>query len=84
MWSRFYINLFKGNWTQIVSLDLNSEFLYFYNIRDLNPILCDIWFHPFKVNIFNAIISISAFQWIFRDIKNSHMRLKLLNLAEYF
>ncbi len=66
----------------VVALDIIAEFLYFYNIRDINPILCDMCFPPFKANIFDAIISISALQWIFRDMKNSYMRLKLLNLAE--
>ncbi len=68
----------------VVALDIISEFLHFYNIRDVNPILCDMCFPPFKANIFDAIISISALQWIFRDINSNNMRLKLLNLAEYF
>ena len=44
----------------VVTLDVIKDFLYFYDIRDLNPIIGDMCFPPFKPNIFDAIISISA------------------------
>ena len=69
---------------RVVSLDVISEFLNFYDIRDLNPIVSDMCFTPFKSNIFDAIISISALQWIFRDVKDKAMRLNLINLAKSF
>ncbi|MFX1337740.1 MAG: class I SAM-dependent methyltransferase [Promethearchaeota archaeon] len=65
----------------VVALDLISEFLSFYNIRELNPLAADISFMPFQPNIFDAIISISALQWIYRELKNETMEYKLINLA---
>ena len=69
---------------KVISLDLISEFLYFYNESVLNSIAADMCFPPFKSNCFDAIISISALQWIFRDINNKLMRQKLANLAKSF
>lgn len=68
----------------VVALDVIKDFLYFYDIRDLNPIIGDMCFPPFKPNIFDAIISISALQWIYREINNEEMRFKLTNLARFF
>ena len=69
---------------KVISLDIISEFLYFYNESDLNPIAADMCFPPFKSNCFDAIISISALQWIFRAINNKPMRINLSNLAKSF
>lgn len=66
----------------IVALDIISEFLTFYKINELNPIQADMSFLPFKENCFDAIISISALQWIFRDINNIKMRNNIINLAK--
>ena len=68
----------------IVALDLIAEFLYFYEINDINPINSDMCFSPFKPNIFDAIISISALQWIYRDINNKVMHFMLVNLFKSF
>jgi len=65
----------------VVALDLISEFLYFYNIEDVNPLAADMCFLPFKPNTFDAIISISALQWIYRGFRNKKMQNKLENLA---
>ncbi len=67
-----------------VALDLISEFLSFYDINDINPINSDMCFPPFKPNTFDAIISISALQWIFRDLNNKLMHLMLKNLSKSF
>jgi len=69
---------------RIVALDLISEFLKFYEINDINPINSDMCFTPFKPNTFDAIISISALQWVFRDINNKKMRFLLKNLSKSF
>jgi len=69
---------------EIVALDIISEFLNVYDIKDLNPINADMCFPPFKPNTFDAIISISALQWVFRDINNKLMHLMIKNLFESF
>ena len=66
----------------VVALDIISEFLSFYNINELNPIAADMCFLTFQPNTFDAIISISALQWIFRDKINDLMKLKLLHLSK--
>lgn len=66
----------------VVALDIISEFLYFYDIKDLNPLAADMCFLPFQPNIFDAIISISALQWIFRDKSSDLMKLKLILLSK--
>lgn len=66
---------------KVVALDLISEFLYFYNIKDVNPLAADMCYLPFKSNTFDAIISISALQWIYRGFRNKKMQNKLDYLA---
>jgi len=39
---------------------------------------------PFKANSFDAIISISALQWIYRGLNNKEMHFLLINLAKSF
>jgi len=67
-----------------VALDIISEFLNFYDIKDLNPITADMCFPPFKANIFDAILSISALQWIYRDLNDKRMHFLLNNLSKSF
>ncbi|MFX1499648.1 MAG: class I SAM-dependent methyltransferase [Promethearchaeota archaeon] len=67
-----------------VAIDLISSFLNYYDIRELNPIVSDMCIPPFKPNIFDAIISISALQWIYRDIQNEQMKRNLINLSKSF
>lgn len=67
---------------QVVALDIIPDFLYFYDIKELNPILSDMCFLPFQKNTFDAIISISALQWIYRDLNNEIRRNKLIQLAK--
>ncbi|MFX0082167.1 MAG: class I SAM-dependent methyltransferase [Candidatus Hodarchaeota archaeon] len=69
---------------RIVALDIISEFLYFYEISDLNPINADMCFLPFKPNTFDAIISISALQWVYRDLNDRVMYSMLKNLSTSF
>ena len=67
-----------------VALDIISEFLKFYDIEYLNPILADMCYPPFKPDSFDSIISISALQWIYKNIENAIMRSNLINLFKSF
>lgn len=67
-----------------VAIDIIHSFLNFYNIKDLNPIVSDMCYLPFKPNTFDAIISISALQWIYRDIKDKQNNLILKKLFKSF
>ncbi|MEE9377365.1 MAG: methyltransferase domain-containing protein [Candidatus Lokiarchaeia archaeon] len=67
-----------------VAIDLISSFLNYYDIKELNPIISDMCFPPFKPLTFDAIISISALQWIYRDINNEQMKNMLINLSKSF
>ncbi|MFX0105083.1 MAG: class I SAM-dependent methyltransferase [Candidatus Hodarchaeota archaeon] len=67
-----------------VAIDVISEFLYYYDIKELNPIATDMCFPPFKPKTFDAIISISALQWIYRDLNNTKMHYMLKNLFKSF
>ena len=69
---------------EIVALDVISDFLRFYNLTEVNPIAADMCYFPFKPNSFDAIISISALQWIFRDIYNKKMEDLLIKLTKTF
>ena len=67
-----------------VVLDIISEFIKYYDIEYLNPILADMCYPPFKPDSFDSIISISALQWIIRDVKSKSERLILTNLFVSF
>jgi len=67
-----------------IALDIISEFLHYYDIKELNPIAADMCFLPFKPKSFDAIISISALQWIYRDINDDQMNILLKNLSKSF
>ncbi len=67
-----------------VALDIISEFLKYYEIEYLNPILADMCYPTFKPDSFDSIISISALQWITRDVNNESERLILTNLFVSF
>jgi SAM-dependent methyltransferase len=67
-----------------VAIDIIPAFLNFYKIREINPIISDMCFPAFKQNTFNAIISISSLQWIYREINNSLMKAQLIKLAKSF
>jgi SAM-dependent methyltransferase len=67
---------------EVIALDIISEFLSFYNIKELNPIASDMSVTPFRRESFDAVISISALQWIYRDINNNRMKRTLINLAQ--
>jgi len=69
---------------EIVALDVISDFLRFYNLTEVNPIAADMCYLPFKPNSFDAIISISALQWIFRDIYIKKMEDLLIKLTKSF
>jgi len=59
-------------------------FRSFYNIRELNPILSDMCYIPFQPNSFDAIVSISALQWIYKDLNAKKMRINLISLFKSF
>jgi len=67
-----------------ITLDIIADFLKFYDIKDLNPIIADMCYPPFQPNIFDAIISISALQWIYKDSTILKMRLDLISLFKSF
>ena len=67
-----------------VVLDIISEFLKYYDIEYLNPILADMCYPPFKPDSFDSIISISALQWVIRDVRSESERLILTNLFVSF
>ena len=69
---------------RVVGLDIISDFLYYYEIKDLNPVNADMCLVPFKSNIFDSIISISALQWVFKDNSDNKMKRNLINLITYF
>ena len=68
----------------IVALDLLKEFISFYDLKEENPIVADLCFLPFKPNTFTAIISISAIQWIIRDINKTDTRKYAIALIQSF
>jgi len=67
-----------------IALDIISGFIKFYDIKNLNPILADMCYPPFQPSIFDAIISISALQWIYKDSKSEKKRLNLIGLFKSF
>jgi SAM-dependent methyltransferase len=69
---------------KVIALDLILEFLQVFDLKNVNPILADMCFLPFRSHILNAIISISALQWVYRDINNKSMELKLINMINSF
>ena len=67
-----------------IALDIISSFLKFYEIKDLNPVLSDMCFPPFQQSKFDAIISISSLQWIYKDSNLEKKRLDLISLFKSF
>lgn len=68
----------------VVSLDIIKHLLTYYQIPELNPTLADICLTPFRDETFEAIISISALQWIYSDLNNTNMENNLYNLINSF
>jgi len=77
----FYLNDLKYT---LIALDLIPYFLKYYDMRIINPISADMCFLPFKPSIFDAILSISALQWVYREINNQKMNFNLINLIKSF
>ncbi|MFO8018922.1 MAG: class I SAM-dependent methyltransferase [Promethearchaeia archaeon] len=69
---------------KVVSLDLIKEFLYFYNLKEINPLAGDMCKLPFKPESLDAIISISALQWIYRNLKSEKGLSNLVSLIKAF
>ncbi|MFX0076823.1 MAG: class I SAM-dependent methyltransferase, partial [Candidatus Hermodarchaeota archaeon] len=67
-----------------IALDIILNFLKYYDIEDLNPILADMCYPPFQPNIFDAIISISALQWIYKGNDLKKEKTDLINLFKMF
>ncbi|MBN1801883.1 MAG: class I SAM-dependent methyltransferase [Candidatus Lokiarchaeota archaeon] len=68
----------------VVAIDLLSDFLTYYNISELNPVQADMCFPPFREASFDAIISISALQWIFSDLSNPNTQHSMKYLISAF
>ena len=69
---------------EVVALDIILEFLKFYDLQDLNPIRADMCFLPFRPQRFDAIVSISALQWIFREINDQRTESLVKALSKSF
>ncbi len=69
---------------KVVALDIISQFLYYYEMKDINPVVADMCRSPFKPEMFNGIISISALQWIYRDISDKTMENDFIELISSF
>ncbi len=68
----------------VVSLDIIKYLLTYYPIPELNPTLADICLTPFRDETFEAIISISALQWIYTEPNNPKMENELNDLINSF
>ncbi|MBN1215283.1 MAG: class I SAM-dependent methyltransferase [Candidatus Lokiarchaeota archaeon] len=77
----FYIKHIGYN---VVAFDIIKDFLSYFDINDLNPLVADMTALPFKPNSFDGIISISALQWIYRDTKNKEMTKLFVDLILSF
>ena len=69
---------------RIIALDLIKDFLVFLDFKVINPIVADMCFLPFRPKKFDAIISISSLQWIYRDVNNKNMESDIINLIKSF
>ena len=69
---------------KVVSLDLINNFLNIYDMSEVNPIAGDMSYLPIKPDTFDGIISISALQWICRDIDSKSEIMKLIELVKSF
>jgi 18S rRNA (guanine1575-N7)-methyltransferase len=69
---------------QIVAFDLISQFLSYYEMGRVNPLIADMCKAPFKPKIFDGIISISALQWVYRDPLNKKMEKNFIALITTF
>jgi 18S rRNA (guanine1575-N7)-methyltransferase len=69
---------------KVVALDLIKEFLDYYEMDQINPLIADMTFIPFRAEKFDAIISISTLQWIFRDPSDVRQIENVIRLFESF
>ena len=67
---------------KVISIDLLLDFLRYYDIKELSPIQNDMSFLPFRSHIFDAIVSISALQWLHRTYHLKSTIDLVKNLAE--
>ena len=68
----------------VIALELIPFFFKYYDLRDINPIVSDMCYLPFRSNTFDGLISISALQWVYTDINNKRMTNNLTNLIKSF
>ena len=59
---------------KVIALDIIVDFLKYYDLSDFNPIVADMCILPFRTNVIDAVISISALQWICRNPQNRRER----------
>jgi SAM-dependent methyltransferase len=69
---------------KVVAFDIISQFFNYFKMKDINHIVADMCNPPFKPETFNGIISISALQWIYRDISNNTMENNFIELITSF
>lgn len=77
----FYLRDLNFN---VIALDLIPFFFKYYDLRDINPIVSDMCYLPFRSNTFDGLISISALQWVYTDINDKRMTNNLTNLIKSF
>jgi SAM-dependent methyltransferase len=69
---------------KVVSLDLIANFLIIYDMSAINPVNGDMCYLPFKPNVFDAIVSISALQWIYRGKNDKLGKQRMIALVKSF
>jgi SAM-dependent methyltransferase len=69
---------------KVIALDIIPQFLSYYFVKDINPLVSDMCHPPFRPNIFDGIISISALQWIYRNPSSTKMETNFINLLRSF
>ncbi|TXT62504.1 MAG: SAM-dependent methyltransferase [Promethearchaeota archaeon] len=69
---------------KVVAFDLIGQFLTYYDLTNINPLVADMVNPPFKARTFDGIISISALQWIYRNIENESMERNFIILIKSF
>ncbi len=82
--SGFSSALLKEIGFSVVSLDINENLIKFYKIRELSPIIADMRSTPFKLETFDAILSISALQWVYKDNLEPNSKVLFITMIKNF
>lgn len=77
----FYL---KERGYKVLSMDIISQFLYYYNTNETNFLSGDMCYPPLRSNTLDGIISISALQWIYRNPNSMEMKNNFISLLTSF